>query len=420
MLVLTDDPPVRRVKTNSTDASQRGPKPAEPAATTRKKASHREWSPRFWTGMSFGGWWRLLRRNELDFDWRFLHNVLAITACSVFHSAYRRWNWLWMGRHAAKVRIVHDPVFIVGHWRAGTTLLHELMVLDERHTSPTTYECLVPNHFLASEDFVRRFLTFLLPSHRPMDNMPAGWDRPQEDEFALCNLGLRSPYLRIAFPNRPPQDEEYLTLEGLPPEDHERWKQGFLGFLRQITYRTPKRIVLKSPPHTARIKTLLELFPHARFIHIVRDPFVLFPSTLNLWTTLYRRHGLQVPRYEGLEEYVFQTFERMYRRFEADRELIAPGRFCELRYEELIQDPIASVQTIYDKLGLDGIDDVLPALETYVSQIEGYQTNRYEITPRQREEISRRWCAYIRRYGYDLGGMESADRSPPERLEVRG
>ena len=38
-----------------------------------------------------------------------------------------------------------------------------------------------------------------------MDNMAAGWDHPQEDEFALCNMGVPSPYLTIIFPNRPPQ-----------------------------------------------------------------------------------------------------------------------------------------------------------------------------------------------------------------------
>jgi hypothetical protein len=315
---------------------------------------------------------------------------------------YGRWQWLWTARRVAKTEIKHEPLFIIGHWRAGTTLLHELMVLDERHTSPTTYECLVPNHFLLSEDFVCRWLNFLLPAHRPMDNMLAGWDRPQEDEFALCNLGLPSPYLRIAFPNHPPQDTDYLTLEGLPPEKLDHWKRVFLNFLRQITYRTPKRIVLKSPPHTCRIKTLLEMFPKARFVHIVRDPFVLFPSTMNLWRTLYKRHGMQVPQYEGLAEHVFETFERMYERFEAERELIAPERFCEVRYEDLVLDPVENVRAIYEKLGLGEFDAVFPALETYVAGTEGYQTNRYELAPDERDEIRRRWGRYLRKYGYEV------------------
>ena len=112
-----------------------------------------------------------------------------------------------------------------------------------------------------------------------MDNMEAGWDRPQEDEFALCNMGSPSPYLTIAFPNRPPQDQEYFDLEGLSPQARERWKRRLVWFLKCVTVRRRKRIVLKSPPHTFRVKTLLELFPNARFVHIIRDPHVIFPST---------------------------------------------------------------------------------------------------------------------------------------------
>jgi hypothetical protein len=354
--------------------------------------------------MNFGAWWRLLRRNDFAVNWRFWHNAVAITLFSIFHSACARWQLYCYGPRMAAVTIEHAPLFIVGHWRAGTTLLHELLVLDERHTSPTTYECLVPSHFLASEKYARggRF-DFLLPTRRPMDDMPAGWDRPQEDEFALANLGLPSPYLHIAFPNHPPQDNEYLTLQGVPTADLERWKGTLLRFLRQITYRRPKRIVLKSPTHTCRIRTLLEMFPDARFVHIVRDPFVLFPSTVNLWKTLYERHGLQVPRYEGLAEQVFETLESMYRRFELDRSLIAPDRFCEVRYEELVQAPIDGLRQIYDKLGLERFDAVLPALERYVASAQSYRTNTYTLTAEERYEIRRRWGGYMRRYGYEDG-----------------
>src|SRR6202011_3820426 len=134
----------------------------------------------------------------------------------------------------------------------------------------------------------------------------------QEDEFALCMLGQPSPYLTIAFPNRPPQDQEYLDLEGLPPKALARWKQTFLRFLQQLTYKNPKRLILKSPPHTCRIKVLLEMFPDARFVHIVRNPYVVFPSTVNLWKSLYQKHGLQVPTFAGLEDHVFDTYTRMY------------------------------------------------------------------------------------------------------------
>src|SRR5262249_46500063 len=155
----------------------------------------------------------------------------------------------------------------------GTTLLHELLICDERHTFPTAYECFEPNHFLLTEKLMTRFLWFLAPTKRPMDNMAFGWDRPQEDEFALCMLGQPSPYLSIAFPNNGFADAQYLDLEAVQPRALARWKNAFHGFLQTITFRNPKRVVLKSPPHTCRIKVLKQMYPDAVFIHIVRNPY---------------------------------------------------------------------------------------------------------------------------------------------------
>ncbi len=173
------------------------------------------------------------------------------------------------GRRVARTQIKEDPIFVIGHWRSGTTLLHELLALDDRFTFPSSMACFSPHHFLFVEPYAQRWLAWLLPSHRSMDNVPLAWDSPQEDEFALCNLGIGSPYGTIAFPNRPPQSEEYFDLETLSAEARERWQQRLLWFLKQVTLRHPKRLVLKSPPHTFRIRVLLEMFPDARFVHIV-------------------------------------------------------------------------------------------------------------------------------------------------------
>src|SRR5438045_5935177 len=151
-------------------------------------------------------------------------------------------------------------------------------------------------------------------------------------------LGLPSPYLTIAFPNRPPQFAEYLDLEGLSLRELANWKRTFRRFLQVLTFKNPRRLVLKSPPHSCRIKVLLELFPDARFVHIVRDPRVVFPSTVNLWMSMARNHGLQTPVWSGLEEKVFTEFRTIYDRLEEPRPKLTaePGRFHELHYEDLV------------------------------------------------------------------------------------
>ncbi len=370
-------------------------------ATPARPATGRQWAPRIWQGMGFVGWLRLAARNGLHISPAHAYMPVVITVVSFVHSILRLVERLIYGRRIARTEIREAPIFIVGHWRTGTTLLHELLALDRRFTSPTTYECFDPNHFLLTEGLFRRWASFLLPTKRPMDNMASGWDRPQEDEFALCMLGQRSPYLTIAFPNHRPHDPEYLDLEGLTPRQLASWKRTFLDFLRRITLRRPKRLVLKSPTHSCRIKALLEMFPDARFLHIVRDPRIVIPSTIHLWKTLYAAHGLQKPTCAGLESRVFADFDRLYAKLEEGRARVDPSRFHEVRYETLVADPVAVMRGIYDGLGLGGFDEARPSIDDYLAKNSSYVTNRYAVPEPMRREIERRCAAVIARYGYE-------------------
>ena len=372
---------------------------SSPASSTSSRS--REWMPHIWEGCDFFAWVRLILRNQLCISPVHWFLAFFLTFVSLMHTLLRWLQDAWYGSRLDRVPILHDPLFIIGHWRTGTTLLHELLVLDEQHTYPNTYQCLEPNHFLLTERLFKRWFRFMMPQHRPMDNMPVGWERPQEDEFALCMMGQPSPYLTIAFPNHPPQDQAALDLGDLPPRVRQGWKNAFLRFLRHLTFKDPRRLVLKSPTHTCRIPALLELFPDARFVHIVRDPYVVFPSTINLWKSLYVAHGLQRPTFAGLEENVFSTFTHLYARLEQSKHLLAPNRFHELRYEDLLADPVGQMRLLYERLELDGFEQFLPRLKSYLDANAGYKTNRYpDLSPELRAEITCRWGHVIRRYGY--------------------
>ena len=368
-------------------------------ATEKKKE---EWSPRLWQGMDFLAWLRLLVGNRFAVHPRYWYIAGIVTWISAIHMVLR---WLQYGRFGTRIAatpIPLHPIFVIGHWRTGTTLLHELLILDERFAYPDTYACLEPNHTLLTEHFVKRYMSWFVPSRRPMDNMAVGFDRPQEDEFALCMLGLPSTYTDFAFPNRPPLDPGSLDLRGLKPVQLSRWKREFRRFLQMLTFKDPRRLVLKSPPHTARISVLLELFPQARFIHIVRDPYVVFHSTVNLWKTLARKHGLQTPRAddEAVREKVFREFRVLYERLEEAKPLIPAAQFHELKYESLVKDPVNEMRRAFDALGLDGFEAYLPKLNEYLARTADYETNRFQVSDVDRAEVAKRWGDVIARYGY--------------------
>lgn len=360
----------------------------------------RFWYPRFWDGMSMGPWFSLAAKNRFSFSPTCLPMVAIVSQLSLVNSTLALMQKAIYGRKIEQTKIEKQPIFIIGHWRSGTTLLHEVLVLDQQHTFADTYTCFAPSHFVLSGDVIPKMCAFLMPKYRLMDNVRAGFERPQEDEFAICNLGIPSPYQTIAFPNAAPQCQEFLDLDHISESELRDWKQGVEWLLKCLTFKSPKRIVLKSPPHTARVKHLHDMFPDARFIHIVRDPYVLFPSTVNLWKRLYRDEGFQRPKYEGLEEHVFKTFTQMYTAFERDRDLVPKNRFAEVRYEDLVQDIPGQIKRIYQELELDTFSTVEPELQKYADRSKDYKTNRYEISDEIREQISKRWRPYFDKYGY--------------------
>jgi hypothetical protein len=360
-------------------------------------------TPPLWLGCDACSWARLLARNRVAIHRSRWHLAALVSAVSICHTALRCVQQALYGQRVASTPIRNAPIFILGHWRSGTTLLHELLGRDPRHACPTTYECFTPHHFLLSRSWLPKLLTWLLPSRRPMDNMAAGWDRPQEDEFALCLLGQPSPYERLAFPNRPAKDNALLDLDTLSPSAQRRWQTVFRGFVEELSIgHDGRRLVLKSPPHTCRIPTLLKMFPDARFVHIIRDPYDIYPSTLHLWRVLYGIHALQRPSWIGLEQHIFGTFTHLYDRLEQGKRLIRPGRFHELRYEDLVRDPIGILEALYHALVLDDFEQARPHVEIHLAELKDYRPNPYVLTPAEQHTITRVWGDVIRRYGYAI------------------
>lgn len=349
--------------------------------------------------MDFFGWLRLLAQGRGRVSPPIWYIAGIISGMSFTNTLLRWLQQALHGRAIDAIRIDPPPIFVLGHWRTGTTLLHELLMLDHRHTGPTTLHCFEPCHCVLSENLFRKHLQFLLPSKRPMDNMPAGWDQPQEDEFALALLGQPSPYHAIAWPNQNSETQAFLDLSGLSKRQLRAWKRALLRFHKMVLFLdqrhhhgSPRRLVLKSPPHTARIPVLLELFPEARFVYLHRDPHVVYLSTIKLWQSFALKHGLQTPRRPDLiEQKVLRDYRLLIESYRSTRDQISPGRLVEVRYEDLAADLLGQTRRVYDKLKLGGWNEVQPRIEQYAATRASYVTNRFEITDAVRKIVSDNW-----------------------------
>jgi hypothetical protein len=371
------------------------------------------WAPRFWAGMTLPVFWRLAARNRFRIHPLRMPMAGIIASFGVVNSLLAAWQKRRYGKRIADTEI-QPPIFILGHWRSGTTYLHELLSLDERFVTPTTFQVYNPHHFLITERLVTRWFPFIIPSRRPMDNMAVGLSSPQEDEWALCNLGTPSPYLRVAFPDEPAPFLEYFNLEGVAEPDLERWKESLRSFFAAVVCRGGERLVLKSPGHTGRIRHLLSLFPEAKFIHIVRNPYIVFPSTMRMWESFDRTQGFQLFHGKGLAEFVLEAHERIYEGFERDRGLLEPNQLFEMRYEDFVRTPVEHMRRLYDQLGLGGFDEALPKIEAHVAGQKDYKTNRFELTPEIESLVSTRWGKQIERYGYSASFSPEATATSSE------
>ena len=358
----------------------------------------------FLLGISAGDWWRLLRQNRFHVSPMYCHRALFISALSAINSINRWREHRQYGERIAHTRITKAPVFILGHWRSGTTLIHNILAEDTaQFTAPTTYQVMHPHTFLTTEAFATQWLAWLVPPTRPQDNMALSLQSPQEEEFAICLSTLRSPYIGIAFPRREQHYARYYTFDKELRAEAEAWQQALRWFIKKLTLRCDRRVVLKSPANTARIRLILELFPEARFLHIVRHPYRVFQSTWHTLINLFSYMFLQQPDTSMVVDHILQRYNLLYDAYFAQKSLIPAHQLYEVRFEDFERHPVETVEGIYDGLRLPGFADFRPALASYLHTVRTHRKNAYpELDPGILQRIAQTWERTFRVWGYSL------------------
>jgi len=293
------------------------------------------------------------------------------------------------------------PVFIIGHWRSGTTHLHNLMSQDEQFGCVRMAQALSPDCAVSTRGWLPDLFARVFPQKRPMDNLTWPMDAPQEEEIPLAKMTPYSWYMQFFFPK---QALELLTqgvlFDKTPPRIGNEVKRKYLDILKTASYLDGgRRLLLKNPVNTARIPMLLDLFPDAKFVAIHRSPYEVFPSAINLHRKILNLTSLQEFDDQLVEDNVLAIYEQVMATYLADRHLIPAGNLVEVAYADLDASPRDTVRAIYDQLGIAGWDSAQSRVDGYIESQRGYRKNGFSISARSAALVEDRW-----RFAFDALG----------------
>jgi hypothetical protein len=344
---------------------------------------------------------KLLSENKFNVAWRKIPHVFLITFIIILFSPLALVEKIISWNRIRRVKLKHPPIFILGHWRQGTTFLHELFNSNPEFEVMTLIESIFPNHFLYSSSIVKWFFSLFLPETRPQDDLKIYADIPSEHDFALANLSSTSPYSGAYFPENQDFYIKYVTMEDFDEKKIEKVKKSYELVIKKLTLRKKhKQLVLKSPVDTARVELLLELFPDAKFIHIARNPYEVFYSTRRMYEKLVPVFQLQ-NTYPDLDEFIFYIYEGMYQRFFNDISKIPEGNYAEVRYEQFIQNPLDVMKGVYEKLSLPGYEKAEPFIQQYLDKHKDYSPTAYTFPPEELKLIYSKWHEIFKMMKYE-------------------
>lgn len=265
---------------------------------------------------------------------------------------------------------VDRPVFIVGHARSGTTLMHQLLTRDDAQFSWfMTYELALPSILQkkvvralgrfdrevlggAIEGRIRAWENRAFEKGRQMH--PMSLTGPEEDEFVFAptfhssSLGVVFAYLDEMVPYNRFDD-------AIDPATRARLMRYYRECVqRQLYVNGENRIHLsKNPLFSGKVASLLEAFPDARFAVMVRNPFETIPSIQKMMTRNYVASGTPPGQIERalstMGDDSFYFYRHPFEVLDAKPE----ARWTAVPYELLVANPRAALEKVYADLGLD-------------------------------------------------------------------
>ena len=299
------------------------------------------------------------------------------------------------------------PVFILGHWRSGTTHLHYIMARDPRFAYLNNYQAFTFNISLIDRFALKWLMNTIMPKKRFQDNIKISTNDAAEEEQAFCMLSHRSGIHNFFFTKNTKYFDRYNLFRGISEEEKEAWKREYLYMLKATTLACGGRqLILKNPHNTSRVKMLLELFPDAKFVFIHRNPYDVFLSMRHLFLRTTSTQFLQYMTMPELNERIIYFFRETLHKYLSERTLIPKGNLAEVAFSDLEQDPHGVIKKIYEKANLGGYDGAKGPIHEYLESVRGYKKNKFRAVPEaDMKRIHEEWGFFFDAFGYKKRGV---------------
>lgn len=354
-------------------------------------------------GCRFDNWLRLLAQNRFHIRLRSIPQALYISACSLLLWPFALLEQLIFAIPIKRAKVRQGPLFVLGHWRSGTTYLQNILSRDPQFGWADPVSTLTFNNCLLLRPLLTLAQRAALRDARPMDNLDYRVDLPIEENYAMGTVSTMCIAHMLSFPEQADAYRRDAFIEELADaRRRQRWLRVYRRVLQKLTYiNKGKRLMLKTPDNTCRMAAMHAGYPGSKFIYLYREPYAVIVSTIHMFRKMFGRMALQqAPPDELVEDTVIDIFRQMHVQYFKDLEAMPPGDVVEVRYEDFIRDPVNGLAEIYARLGLDGFEAAKPHFEAYAAQQAGYKRNRFDPDRRLRAKVERELGFFYERYGY--------------------
>lgn len=276
---------------------------------------------------------------------------------------------------------LENPIFVLGFYRSGTTWLQQLLNTDTDFATPSLFQTVAPEFMFLLEPTLKPLLQFISNHSKqtnPYHRLPFDWDFPGEEDVAINALSYLSDFNRVyQYPSYAEKilnqhfGENALT-------NQKAWINAHQYFVDKIRLKNKgKRLILKSPPNTARIALLKKAYPHAKFIFLKRKQETCIPSYLRLWAIneAFIFENCSVQQRKEVASLLYQSIHHQY---EQQKNALDKNELIEIQYEDFIDDPMGTVDQVYNKFNLKDDEQKRSMRQALINQRSDYQPIVYD------------------------------------------